>query len=785
MITNYIYFIMKKTVLLVLVLFFFSMNTVYSQKISFKETKEVANIFSLEQTIPADNNLKYNQITPFIFPPDKFIQKDLSRVVAYVISNTDTANYDVEDYQMWEKYLCSPHPTVETFENYFYEASQEFGVPVEILKAIGQVESNWTQIGPSIDRGWGVMHLVDNDYSQTLIKASELIGLEPQILKDNARHNIRGMAALISFFAGIEKNDFRNLEDWFEVLKKITGLYSDDLAEMQVKRYYDLIKYGVSNATLWGETIQIQAKNEINILDKLNQSNKWIFPSKNRSSDYGPAISSFISSCNYSPGRFGHSIDTWVNHWVGTGTYAGAISWFHNCSANASAHFVIRTSDGQITQCVHVNDMAWHAGAIGYPNNQRSIGVEHEATAANPSQWNSYSMLNESAKMARYFCDQYSISMTRTLPGINGHNDMPGTATSCPGNLPWDTWMHFLTLTVSSPNNNATNVSVPVSFDWFSSGGSSQEYRIQVSLSNSSWTKENGFTSNTSPSSSVPVNSNTNSTSFYSWTSSSSYPPNPHTTYYWTTKVYRDGFSSYYTNVRSFTTSGAVQQPDLTIPIANTDPTIITAGSTTSLWCKVMNDGAGATVEGGRVGYYLSTNTTYESTDDFLGYNSFGILNAGSYINVDKTLTIPYSTSVGTYYILCYADYQEDIPESNESNNVGSKQIFVSGPSICTECPNYDFSINATTSWNTHPSSTVAYGCKMYRMSITEGDTYIYKTGCGDGATADFFTELYLYDGNCSEIVDGDDGCEYLRSKIEWTADYSGYVYLKVKGEIE
>ncbi len=488
---------------------------------------------------------------------EKFIQKDLSDVVAHVVLNTDTANHALEDYQMWKEYLCSPHPTVATFENYFRDASQEFGVPIEILKAIGQVESNWTQIGPSIDRGWGVMHLVDNNYSKTLIEASELLNLKPQILKDSAKHNIRGMAALIAFQAAKQKTKLTNLTDWFDVLKKITGLYSDELAEMQVKRYFDVIKHGIKNKTLWGETIQINAKENIDILNKLNLDNKWILRDKNtNSSDYVSAIPNYIK-CNYTSGRNGYSIDTWVNHWIGTGTYAGAISWFHNCKAKASAHFVIRSSDGQITQCVRVKDMAWHAGAKSYPNNSRSIGVEHEATAANPSQWNSYAMLNESAKMAKYFCNKYNIPMQRSLPGIRGHNEMPGTSTACPGTLPWDTWMHFLTLKLSSPAYNVTDVSIPIDFNWYSSGGDSQEYRIQVSTSNSGWTKENGFTSDTSPSNTIPVNENTNSNSSYSWSASSSYLPNFNTTYYWTVKVYREGISSYYTEPRSFTTESA------------------------------------------------------------------------------------------------------------------------------------------------------------------------------------------------------------------------------------
>jgi hypothetical protein len=106
--------------------------------------------------------------------------------------------------------------------------------------------------------------------------------------------------------------------------------------------------------------------------------------------------------------------------------------------------------DGTIMQIVRIADTAWHCGAIGYPyNNSRSIGVEHEATVDDPDQWNSMPMLEASTLMAHVLCGEYGIPLQRSMPGIQGHNDMPGTATQCPGNLPWDLWMSYLLSPVS------------------------------------------------------------------------------------------------------------------------------------------------------------------------------------------------------------------------------------------------------------------------------------------------------------------------------------------------
>ena len=120
----------------------------------------------------------------------------------------------------------------------------------------------------------------------------------------------------------------------------------------------------------------------------------------------------------------------------------------------------------------------------------------------------------------------------------------------------------------------------------------------------------------------------------------------------------------------------------------------------------------------------------------------------------------------------------------NADNIASPRTISLSGTGveICKECPNYDFSLNPGTSWSTTSSSIVSQGCKMYRISVSNGRTYTFKTGCGDGATASYDTQLYLFNNACTEIAFNDDGCESYRSKIEWTANYTGYAHLRVKG---
>lgn len=100
----------------------------------------------------------------------------------------------------------------------------------------------------------------------------------------------------------------------------------------------------------------------------------------------------------------------------------------------------------------------------------------------------------------------------------------------------------------------------------------------------------------------------------------------------------------------------------------------------------------------------------------------------------------------------------------------------------CTSCPSYDETIVATTSWRTDSGDVPAGGCQMYRMFPYEIGDYTVKTGCGDGATANFNTIIEVYDSGCSLVASNDNGCESNRSIVTWTPNQSAYYYIKIRG---
>ena len=128
------------------------------------------------------------------------------------------------------------------------------------------------------------------------------------------------------------------------------------------------------------------------------------------------------------------------------------------------------------------------------------------------------------------------------------------------------------------------------------------------------------------------------------------------------------------------------------------------------------------------------------------------------------------------------SEYMYLVVRGYNNNNTGSYTLAYR--MACTLIPDYDYDLSATAAWQTH-SSTTTGTCNsenIYRIAVTAGQQYIFKTGCGDGATANFDTRLYLYDANGSWLASNDDGCENNLSIIDFTPASTGDVFLVVCG---
>ncbi len=159
---------------------------------------------------------------------------------------------------------------VEEFE----AAASEYGVPKELLMAMGYVNTRWEMPPPEASSyepgdihgwgGYGIMALVQNPSTDTLGEASRLTGIPAEKLKTDRRSNILGGAALLAASQGEERSS--SLGGWFGAMagsangkpfEATSGIGGGKLFAEQV---FEVLKAGASATTRNGERIALEAQ---------------------------------------------------------------------------------------------------------------------------------------------------------------------------------------------------------------------------------------------------------------------------------------------------------------------------------------------------------------------------------------------------------------------------------------------------------------------------------------------------------------------------------------------
>jgi N-acetylmuramoyl-L-alanine amidase len=156
--------------------------------------------------------------------------------------------------------------------------------------------------------------------------------------------------------------------------------------------------------------------------------------------DYPSATWAPASTANYTASNrpSTYPVELVVIH-VTQETFADTISLFKDPAHAAASHYVVRSADGAVDQCVREHDVAWHAGNWDY--NTRSIGIEHEGWVDQPSYFTA-ALYHASAALTAEICDKYGIPKDRNH--IIGHSQVPGTDHTDPGPN-WD-WVRYIRL---------------------------------------------------------------------------------------------------------------------------------------------------------------------------------------------------------------------------------------------------------------------------------------------------------------------------------------------------
>lgn len=420
-------------------------------------------------------------------------------LVSYTLGQTNTSDITVPNNYAW----------------LFNKAYQKYPeIPRGILEAVSFCNTRFTHLQHAsatpdgcagVPNAYGLMALTldgQNYFKNNLFAVAQLSGYSINDIINDPEKNILAYAAAYSSVKHSLNIESNVIAEQLPVLIKLSELpnetpgqnyalntqlygYLQFLSSEQYQSLYHFPKQTIDFVEIFGaDNYAILSSTGVKITDESIYNNKrQQFQAKSlQSSDYGPAIWNPAGSCNYSS-RGGTAVSAVTIHDV-EGSYAGCISWFQNCNASVSAHYVVRSSDGQITQMVDESDKAWHVGS----ENPYTIGIEHEGYVSQAS-WYTNAMYTQSAALVRDICNSgYGISGLRTYYGpgcsgsssqcgigactkIKGHQMFPNQSHNDPGPN-WNWAKYYLLI-----NNNPSITTLTAgSGNFYDSGGSGGNY---------------------------------------------------------------------------------------------------------------------------------------------------------------------------------------------------------------------------------------------------------------------------------------------------------------------
>ncbi|MCB9592333.1 MAG: N-acetylmuramoyl-L-alanine amidase [Sandaracinaceae bacterium] len=325
-----------------------------------------------------------------------------------------------------------------------------YGVPASLTLAVGYTETRWQlpDAGADADHHGmptpvGVGGLRPWLASDPVGTAAAELGVDAERLADDPAVSLLATAVVLRAMADA-RGEAPAADDpgaWVEVLGDYAGLENEGARQSYADEVFRWMRVGASGLGADGSHVVLHS-GSVRLPDGIGATQAY------GGAEYSMARWVPASSTNYSSRTA--AIDHIIIHTT-QGSYAGAISWFQNPAADVSAHYVIRSSDGEITQMVHERDKAWHVGNY----NSRSIGIEHEGYVADPGRWYTDAMYRSSAALVRHLCTKYGIPMDRSH--IIGHSEAPGATHTDPGSG-WD-WGRYMDMVRGVPEGPAYDAS--------------------------------------------------------------------------------------------------------------------------------------------------------------------------------------------------------------------------------------------------------------------------------------------------------------------------------------
>ncbi len=369
-------------------------------------------------------------------------------------------------------------------------------IPQNALEALAYVQSRITNLVPetSMDHHhgpnrYGLFALIEdgeNYFRNTLIELSTSTHTPIQKLKTDEAAQIMAVAELMNSWCELHKTTSLEEMDGFfkffsetpskttmDAFAKDQFLYDIYLALTKGVQAQDItIKKNALATEKWfapntlkivsAPAIKIEGNVISNGSEQYKEASTTTANAALAATDYPPAL--WVTSPNKSS-RAGTAITAVTIHTT-QGSYSGSISWFQNTASQVSAHYLIRSSDGQVTQMVREFDKAWHVGNA----NPYTIGIEHEGYVNNAA-WYTTAMYNSSAALTIDICNDNNIDKTTCYNGpahldvvtlsaaikIKGHQHFPSQNHNDPG-INWDWARYYNLINPAAPCNTPTGL---------------------------------------------------------------------------------------------------------------------------------------------------------------------------------------------------------------------------------------------------------------------------------------------------------------------------------------
>ncbi|MGW5666566.1 N-acetylmuramoyl-L-alanine amidase [Micromonospora sp. NPDC003776] len=340
-------------------------------------------------------------------------------------------------------------------------AAKRFDVPAPLLTAICYLEGRFGDHGgtPSVDGGYGCMHLVHNDHGDSLDRAARLLGMPVARVRSDLAVNIAGGAAVLRDEARRLGLTPRGLADWYAPLAGYSQARTRSVAVDYADVVYQLLATGVSARAQTGEMIRLSP-----VHVRPNRSVTAQLPAlaalpagctSDTNVDYPGAINCIVptsydcntfSPCTYAGANRPNDLPikfVTVHDIEGTATDAINVFWDRN--SQVSMQYIV-DSDGTVYQTLREKDIPYQAGNYWY--NERAVGIEHTGYDATGYQWYNATEYLGSAKLVAYLLTKYGIPLDHDHVMSHGTTPSP-TLGSSPNHVdpgPYWLWSYYLGL---------------------------------------------------------------------------------------------------------------------------------------------------------------------------------------------------------------------------------------------------------------------------------------------------------------------------------------------------